>query len=117
VITVGRPQANLALTSFEVHRSSLVNARLEASAQVTNFSDKDQKIKVVVKGTGTTLASRDMVVGAGKTANLRGCPISQTTRPRSTRVMPCRSIIVALPSRKDRAIFKSSRSRRARKRL
>lgn len=69
VTTVGRPQPNLALTGFEVHRSSLVNARLEASAQVTNFSDKDQKIKVIVKGNGTTLANRDLIVGAGKTAN------------------------------------------------
>ena len=30
VITVGQPRANFALTSFEVQRSSLANARLEA---------------------------------------------------------------------------------------
>lgn len=70
VSTIGRAQANLALTGFDVHRSSLVNARLEASAQVTNFSDKAQKIKVGLKGNGTTLASRDLVVAAEKTVNV-----------------------------------------------
>ena len=70
VSTIGRAQANLALTGFDVHRSSLVNARLEASAQVTNFSDKEQKIKVVLKGNGTTLTSRDLVVAAEKTVNV-----------------------------------------------
>jgi hypothetical protein len=74
VITVGRPQQNLAVTAFEIHRSSLVNARLEANAKLTNFSDRDEKIKLVLKGSGTTLASRELTVGADKTvtANFEG---------------------------------------------
>jgi hypothetical protein len=70
VITVGRPQQNLAVTGFEIHRSSLANARLEASAKVTNFSDRDEKIKVVLKSSGATLASRELAVGADKTATV-----------------------------------------------
>jgi len=70
VITIGRAQHNLAVTGLEIHRASLVNARLEASAKIANFSDKDEKIKVVLKGSGTTLASRDLTVGADKTASV-----------------------------------------------
>ena len=70
VITVGRPQPNLAVTGFEIHRSSLANARLEASAKFTNFSDRDEKIKVVLKSSGATLASRELAVGADKTATV-----------------------------------------------
>jgi hypothetical protein len=70
VITVGRAQPNLAVTAFEIHRASLVNARLEASAKIANFSDRDEKIKVVLKGSGTTLASRELTVGADKTASV-----------------------------------------------
>jgi hypothetical protein len=68
VITVGRAQPNLAVTAFEVHRSSLVNARLEASAKVANFSDRDANIKVILKTNGATLGSRALVVGADKSA-------------------------------------------------
>ncbi len=67
-ISVGVPQANHALTGFEVHRSSLANARLEASAEVANYSDKDEKIRILIKTDGKTLAERDLAVGAGKTA-------------------------------------------------
>ena len=70
VITIGRAQHNLAVTGFEIHRASLVNARLEASAKIANFSDRDEKIKVVLKGSGTTLASREVAVGADKTASV-----------------------------------------------
>jgi hypothetical protein len=70
VITIGRPQHNLAVTGFEIHRASLVNARLEASAKIVNFSDRDEKLKVVLKGSGTTLASRELTVGADKTASV-----------------------------------------------
>ncbi|MGH7875601.1 MAG: BatA domain-containing protein [Candidatus Binatia bacterium] len=67
-ISVGAPQANHALTGFEVHRSSLANARLEASAQAANYSDKDEKIRIFIKSDGKTLAERELAVGAGKTA-------------------------------------------------
>jgi len=68
VISVGQPKSNLAVTTFEIHRSSLVNARLEASVAVTNYSPRDEKISIVLKGGGTRLASRELVVAGEKTA-------------------------------------------------
>ncbi|MGH7794143.1 MAG: vWA domain-containing protein [Candidatus Binatia bacterium] len=68
VISVGRPQANLAVTAFDVHRASLIKARLEASAVVANFSGKDEKIKIALKGDGATLATRELVIPAARTA-------------------------------------------------
>ena len=67
-ISVGTAQANQALTAFEVHRSSLTDARLEASADVANYSNKDEKIRIVIKANGKTLGERELAVGAGKTA-------------------------------------------------
>jgi hypothetical protein len=71
VTTVGRAQSNLALTGFDVHRSSLADARLEASVQVRNFSDREQKLRVVVRGGGAPVASREITVAAGATASAR----------------------------------------------
>jgi hypothetical protein len=68
VITVGQPRANFALTAFDVQRSSLANARLEALVEVANYSERDEKIKILLKGSGAELARRDIVVGTGKTA-------------------------------------------------
>src|SRR5262245_12894714 len=69
VTTVGHTQANLALTEFDVRRSSLLNARLEANVQVKNFSDQEQKVRVILKSNGATLASREVIVGARAAAN------------------------------------------------
>jgi aerotolerance regulator-like protein len=68
VISVGAAKSNLAITDFEVHRSSLVNARLEASVTVHNFSGREEKVKVALKGNGAALATRELAVGADKTA-------------------------------------------------
>ena len=57
------------MTAFEVHRSSLANARLEASAQVANYSNKDEKIRILLKADGKTLAEREVAVSTGKTAS------------------------------------------------
>ena len=67
-ITVGTAQANMALKSFQVRRSSLTNASLEANIEVSNFSAQDERIKVTLRGGGTPLANRELVVGAGKSA-------------------------------------------------
>ncbi|HWP24428.1 MAG TPA: VWA domain-containing protein [Candidatus Binatia bacterium] len=69
--TVGRPQANLAISAFDVRRSSLADARLEANVQVRNFSDREQKLKIIVKGGGIAVASRDLTLAAGASANAR----------------------------------------------
>jgi hypothetical protein len=69
VISVGKPTGNLAVTGFDVHRASLLNARMGASAVVSNFSDRSEKIKITLKADGTTLATRDLNVPAEKTAS------------------------------------------------
>lgn len=70
VITVGQPRANFALTNLEVQRSSLANARLEAQVEVANYSERDEKLKIVLKSNGAELANREIVVGSGKTASV-----------------------------------------------
>jgi hypothetical protein len=69
-ISIGQPQANFAVTGFDVHRASIANVangKLEASVEVANFSDKNEKIKIVVKGGDRALANREIAVPAGKT--------------------------------------------------
>jgi hypothetical protein len=68
IVSVGEQKSNLAITAFDVRRSSLVNARLEASAAITNYSSRDRKISIVLKGDGAALASHELVVGGDKTA-------------------------------------------------
>ena len=68
IVSVGLPKANLAVTGFDIHRASLLNARVQASVAVANFSAKDEKIKILLKADGATLASRDIAVAAEKTA-------------------------------------------------
>jgi hypothetical protein len=68
VITVGQPQDNLAIRSFDISHSSLVDSRLEATVEVVNFSAKDERIKIVLRGSGVVLSSRELFVAAGKTA-------------------------------------------------
>jgi len=70
VITVGQPRDNFALTQFEVQRSSLANMRLEARVEAANYSERDEKLKIVLKANGTELANREIVVGTGKTASV-----------------------------------------------
>ncbi|MSP37541.1 MAG: hypothetical protein EXR70_03520 [Deltaproteobacteria bacterium] len=67
IISVGQPQANFAVTAFDVHRSSLINGRLEASVEVANFSNRDEKIRIVVKGGDRALTHRELTVASGKT--------------------------------------------------
>lgn len=68
IISVGRPKGNLALSAFQIARSSLVDARLEARAEVANFSDKHEAVKVSLKGGGKVLSSQSVAVAAGQSA-------------------------------------------------
>ncbi len=68
VISVGQSHANFAVTGFQVRRSSLVDDRLEADVEVTNFSNRDEKLKIVIKGSGRPLTGRELPVAAGKTS-------------------------------------------------
>jgi hypothetical protein len=68
VISVGRPEANLAVTNFDVQRASLLNARMHATVAIANFSGRDEKIRVMLKAEGATLASQDVTIPADKTA-------------------------------------------------
>lgn len=68
VISVGMLRDNTAVTAFDVQRSSLADARLQANVDLANFSNQDEKLRVSVKADGKTLAERQLVVGGGKTA-------------------------------------------------
>ncbi|HSQ11646.1 MAG TPA: BatA domain-containing protein, partial [Candidatus Deferrimicrobium sp.] len=68
VISVGAPRDNKAVTAFDLQRSSLADARLQASVEVANYSNQDEKVRLFLKADGKTLAERQLVVGAGKTA-------------------------------------------------
>lgn len=67
-ITVGQSQDNLAIASFNVSPSSLTNSRLTATVEVTNFSAKDQRVKILLKGSGAVLTSREIIIPAGRTS-------------------------------------------------
>jgi len=67
-ISVGTPQDNLAITSFQLGHASLASGQLSATAEVTNYSAKDAKIKVVLSGGGAVLASHELAIAAGMTA-------------------------------------------------
>ena len=71
VLTVGRPRDNLAVTAFTVSPSSLVNRRLEAVVEVANYSVRDQRVRVAIRGDGaeSAIANRDLSVPAGQTAS------------------------------------------------
>ena len=69
VMTVGEPARNLAITSLQISPASLVNSRLRATAEVANFSPKDARVRINLRGSGTILGSRDLAVPAGKTAS------------------------------------------------
>jgi hypothetical protein len=68
VLTVGQPRDNFAITSFNISYSSLLGSRLEATAEVANFTSKGERISVALRGGGTMLSSRELSVEAGKTA-------------------------------------------------
>ncbi len=67
-ISVGTAQDNLAITSFQLGHASLVGGQFSATVEVTNYSAKDTKTKVVVSGGGAVLTSRELAIGGGKTA-------------------------------------------------
>lgn len=73
---VGSAKNNFALTSFSVRRTALANASTSAHLEVGNFSPKEERLKIVVRGGGTVIGRRDITVGAGATASatLAGLP-------------------------------------------
>jgi hypothetical protein len=115
VISVGRPQANFALIGFQVRRSSLLDARLEAHLEVANFSGKDEKLKIAVKSPSATLAAREISVASGKTAAVSFDRISEhpyyqaEIESRDPLMLDNRRFAVAPPSRDLRILGISPR--------
>ncbi len=68
VITAGQPRDNFAVTSFNISHASLVGSRLEATAEVANFSTKDERVRIALRGGGAVIADHEMFLAAGKTA-------------------------------------------------
>jgi Aerotolerance regulator N-terminal len=77
VVTVGRPRANFAITTFGVHPGSLADARLNASAEIANFSSSDARLKITLRGNGAPLATRELAIAAGAyaSASFEGLPL------------------------------------------
>jgi hypothetical protein len=79
VVTVGKPRDNLAITTFTVSPSSLVNRRLEAVLEVANYSAQDQRVRVIIRGDSaeSAVANRELKVPAGQTgsASVQGLPV------------------------------------------
>ncbi|HEY1267065.1 MAG TPA: BatA domain-containing protein [Candidatus Binatia bacterium] len=67
VITVGRPQSNLALTSFQVSRAGLGTERLNARLEVRSFSNLEEKFQLNLKAGGKIIATRAYTLLPGKT--------------------------------------------------
>ncbi|HEY1371138.1 MAG TPA: BatA domain-containing protein, partial [Candidatus Binatia bacterium] len=67
VITVGRPQNNLALTSFQVARAGLGREQLDARLEVRSFSNAEEKFQLNLKAGGEILARRAYMLAPGKT--------------------------------------------------
>ena len=68
VITVGQPRDNFAVSAFGISHGSLVGGRLEATAEVANYSTKDERIKIALRAGGAVISSRELFIAAGKTA-------------------------------------------------
>lgn len=62
-ITVGRPQDNLALSSFYLSRASPAEERLTAAVEVSNFSAREERVELSVKAANRTIETR--TIGAG----------------------------------------------------
>lgn len=68
VVSVGQPKDNLAVTSFQLFRPSLVSSQLGAKIEVTSFSSREERMKVALKAGRKVIASRAITIAAGKTA-------------------------------------------------
>lgn len=66
VVTVGRPRDNLTIASFEVSRSSLASARLQARVEIASFSTRPETIKLSLRSGGKVSAGQSHVVPARK---------------------------------------------------
>lgn len=76
VVTVGSPQDNVALSSFQLLRPSLTEPALAARVEVSNFSSKEQSLGISLKAGGKVIATRTVRVGPrGRTeAAFEGLP-------------------------------------------
>jgi hypothetical protein len=76
VITVGRPENNLALISLQVERAGLDAPRLQARIQVRSFSNAEEKFELNLKAGGKIIATRSYTIAPGKTlaASFDGIP-------------------------------------------
>jgi len=66
VISVGRTKNNLALTSFQLSRTSLNSSQLDAKLEVTSFSLRAEKVRVTLKGGEKVISTRELTLAPGK---------------------------------------------------
>jgi hypothetical protein len=115
VVTVGQPHANLAITAFGVHHGSLADPRLNASAEIANFSANPARVKLILRGAGTPLASRELAIAAGDSASasFEGLPqhayFEAEIDARDALALDNRSFAVAATTKKLRTLAISPR--------
>jgi len=68
VVTVGRQQNNLAVTSLQLSRPLFNFPQLDARVEVRSFSAAEEKFTLNIKGGGRIIASRSYAVAPGKSA-------------------------------------------------
>ncbi|HBA40870.1 MAG TPA: hypothetical protein DCZ05_14380, partial [Deltaproteobacteria bacterium] len=65
-LSMGRSKENLAITSFQITRPSFASTQLEARVEVTSFSSKEERVKLLLKGGGKILSARTETVAPRK---------------------------------------------------
>jgi hypothetical protein len=115
VVTVGQPGANIAITSFAMHHGSLTEPRLNAGAEVANFSVSDTRLQITVRGDGAPLATRELAIAAGArvTVSFDGLPLrtyyEAEIDPRDALALDNRRFAVAPSTKKLRILGISPR--------
>lgn len=115
VITVGQPRANFAITSFGVHPGSLTDTGLTASADIANFSSKEARIVITIRGGGAPLVTRELVIapGAQVAISFEGLPphpfYEAVIEPRDSLALDSRRYAVSPQTRKLRVLGVSPR--------
>lgn len=76
-LSIGRSKENLAITSFQITRPSFASTQLEARVEVTSFSSKEERVKLLLKGGGKILSARTETVAPRKSvaSSFEGFPL------------------------------------------
>jgi len=76
VVSVGRSKENLAITSFHVTKHSFGSSQLQARVEITNFSPREGRFRLSLKGEGKVLSAGTHTLAPrnSMTASFEGFP-------------------------------------------